>query len=354
MLANRLLTSASRAGIIKSIQQVAVTINNASSSGTATISSVDTSKTLLIWDGRVSADSGVANPQSDSYDARITLTNATTLTANRFSTSNNVTIYVTVVEFKTAAVTSVQYGTITVSSGTSNTAAISSVTTSRALCVYLGHHRTTSLGGGNSIPQSEYAVELTNSTTVTASKNTSGGDPFILSYCVIEFSSSVISSIQQVTVTGLSSTIDLTISSVDIARTCLFYRGLTTTSNTNQDYLKAVALLDSTTVRAYNGSLNGSVYATVVEFSTGVIKSVQRNVTTISSAPTQDVTISSVDTAKSFVNWLGRDPSSSPTTVAANEYLVSTKIQSATIMRFTHGGASINDKKVSWEVVEFN
>lgn len=80
---------------INSIQYNTVTISDTASSGTRTITAVTTAKAALIYLGASSTNSTV-----NSAVGRITLTNTTTVTANRNGTSGDLVISFCVVEFK--------------------------------------------------------------------------------------------------------------------------------------------------------------------------------------------------------------------------------------------------------------
>ena len=87
--------SSLRSGI-KSIQQGTITVANASASNTATISSVDTAKAVVMYGGHTGTANGVS-----ACMGRATLTNATTVTVDRpagFNSSPVIFNY-TVVEF---------------------------------------------------------------------------------------------------------------------------------------------------------------------------------------------------------------------------------------------------------------
>lgn len=80
---------------INSIQYNTVTISDTNTSGTRTITSVNTAKSVLVYLG----GSYSASTMNASV-GRITLTNATTVTADRGGTSGNLIISFAVVEFK--------------------------------------------------------------------------------------------------------------------------------------------------------------------------------------------------------------------------------------------------------------
>lgn len=66
---------------IKSIQPFSITLN-ATSSGTATIIAVDTSKAYLVYNG-VSLDATAGGASAHHWFAKLVLTNSTTVTASR-------------------------------------------------------------------------------------------------------------------------------------------------------------------------------------------------------------------------------------------------------------------------------
>ncbi len=81
-------------GAIKAIYRGTITIANAATSNTATITSVDTSKTLLFNLGEESTETSVANT-----NVRLALTNATTVTAERGGSTGSVEVGYQVVEY---------------------------------------------------------------------------------------------------------------------------------------------------------------------------------------------------------------------------------------------------------------
>lgn len=79
---------------IKSIQRGVISITNGNTSNTATITSVDTTKSLLNYLGG-NASSGNASDAA----ARIVLTDATTITANRTGSNNSASFGYEIVEY---------------------------------------------------------------------------------------------------------------------------------------------------------------------------------------------------------------------------------------------------------------
>ena len=168
--------------IYKSIQRGSITISGATSN-TATITSVDTNYSRLRFLGF--KDPSATTDTADKVFVRLTFTNATTITASvTTAPGTSLTVYFEVTEYKASALRStIQRGTITCNSVASNTATITSVTTSKSEIDNLGNTATSATGPNTT---QFMAVELTNSTTVTA-YNGSGGGNNVVGYQVVEF-----------------------------------------------------------------------------------------------------------------------------------------------------------------------
>lgn len=84
-------------GVIKRIQVGTATIADTATSGTATVSSVNTNKTQLESNGWIDAD---AAGLKQNMFADIRLTNATTITATRQGTTGALTVAFTLLEYQ--------------------------------------------------------------------------------------------------------------------------------------------------------------------------------------------------------------------------------------------------------------
>lgn len=164
--------------IVQSIQAITHTDNSTATSFTDTITSIDTTRTLVLSNGETTAVSLGAGGSAHTQ----VLTNATTVTTARAGTATGArTVLATVVQFAAAAVNgSIQRGVITLAAATSNTATISSVTTSLSVANWNGFRATSA--NANVV---EAALALTNATTVTASVNTAGSPT--VGYEVMQF-----------------------------------------------------------------------------------------------------------------------------------------------------------------------
>lgn len=338
-------------GNIKSIQQVAITIGTGATSNTATISAVDTSKSVIIWNGFNTDHTGSSAAE---VFTRIALTNATTVTASRNTSSGSFSVIVraTVVEFTSSMVNSVQAGTIAFNtSQTSNTATITSVNTSYATVLWLGAITDYTSNSANTVLSS---VQLTNATTVTANRNTAGGTNMTVGYMVVEFQAAVIQSIQPRAVTlatNATSSTD-TISSVSTGNTLLLHNGSTAVSANWANAFYYTSLAGSTSVtlaRTGTSSTSRTIYYTVLEFVSGVLNSLQRSTTAISGT-SADTTITGVNTAKTLCNWCGQH-----TLNTASQYqniFATAKLLDATTVRGEKNSTSTSST-ASWEAVEF-
>lgn len=86
-------------GAIKSLQRGDVVIAGGNTTGTATISAVDTSKTILNYLGSSNDTAGSGAVAHHNYVASLVLTNSTTITATKGSNFSNVTSSFEAIEF---------------------------------------------------------------------------------------------------------------------------------------------------------------------------------------------------------------------------------------------------------------
>lgn len=168
-----------RRSLIKSIQRGTVAVASAALTGTATITAVDLSNSVLVYGGQQTDNS------IDTWHracARIELTNATTITATRFEVGEIQTVTYEVIEFWPGVIKSVQRGTITMTAVNNATATITAVNTSKSMLGYLGYSQENPSTASTIMTR----LTLTNSTTVTANRAT-GTLNVIIGYQVVEF-----------------------------------------------------------------------------------------------------------------------------------------------------------------------
>ncbi len=340
--------------IVSSIQQVEITIPAGSNSQTATITSVDTSRTLLFYGGLRAQ----GNATFDQRFASVTFTNSTTLTAqtNTIDSSNSRTIKVTVFEYLSSAVSSIQYGTIAVSGNTA-TATISAIDPTRSAVVFLGQTTNTA-----TIDQARgnCCLNLTNSTTVTATRG-AANDNVSVNFAVIQYNASIISSVQEVTFSLTSSGVSAPITPINLDNVMLIYGGnyfinlsilngpVTGQRNQTYGYMLDSSHIFGDTDPNPSTSIQKGLTITIVEFVTSIVKSNQNARTIVASTPSQDVTISSIDIAKSVPLYLGGTPGNTGTSAT-----IYGTIKNSSATQFTiNTEQTASTALMSWQITEF-
>lgn len=339
---------------VTNIQQGSITIGASSTSATATITSVDTTKSWIIYLGHICS---LNADQNDRASVKLTFTNSTTITANR-NTNDGATVNVVrfvVITAETHLVQSVQTGSIAVTASTAGTATISSVDLTRSAVFYLGE---TGVDSGAIIAR-RHGLTLTNATTVTATANSS--TTASVGYVVVQFRATAINSIQQFNnaYTTANTTDNQTITAVVMANSMIAYGGVISggtgtyshqlTTTTNVQHNRAAI---STTTRTPR-------YA-VIEFKPGVIRSIQRNTQPMANISGLFGFLNDCSNTKSFINHTGTGMFSADP--ARARYISMNKSNSAPDQGegpFLPGyslnidTSSVNTKFVAWEVIEF-
>lgn len=168
--------------------------------------------------------------------------------------------------------------------------------------------------------------------------------------------SSLVTSGQQGSITiplsGSANSNTSTISSVDLTRSIILWGGvLPSAYNRNDLDGIRVALTNATTVTATRSGVSAGVsYTTysVMEFQPGVIRSVQRGTSTMSSTTIHN-TITVVNLAKTFFTFLGiSDSDVSSTTQWLNAYMYFVNSTDLAVQVYT-----ASSQVVGWQVVEF-
>ena len=268
------------------------------------------------------------------------------------SDSDEPTVYGTVVEFTAAAVDSVQQGTVEIAFvNTSGTASISSVDTSRAALFYLGQTNTSSTTGSNAL---HGRIALSSATQIRADRDTASSAVVTMGYCVVEFASGVLDSLQTRSVTFNSNNTSETdsISSVDRSRSMLLNQGVSCINSTMTVFMYAMELTAADTVsfsRQVTSTSSRTINYQVLEFDADYVSAVQRGRLAVDSATSADATISSVDTSKTLVNHVGFSTDGSNT----RERYAAAALQSATAVRGYRGIAAGTSSTVGWEAVSF-
>lgn len=297
--------------LISRVEYGSITVTAPATSGTATITSVDTTRSIVVALGNSTdaPDTSVAG-EGAGY---VTLTNGTTVTATKGGGgSYSIVINFMVIEFGVGTVVSIQNvlmaGTDSVASTTHTITSVS--TTRTAVFNRTGHSMVQT--PNNPVNPSSYLhrYTLTNATTLTKVRFTGAANRSDLALVVVEFAASVVASIQygSITVNAPGTTGTATITSIDTARSVVAALGHSTDSPESSlggEGSASVTLTNATTVTATKGG--GGTYGItisfmVIEFAVGQVKSIQ-NVEILGndSVATNTLTITSVSTTKTLV-----------------------------------------------------
>lgn len=170
-------------GFIKSLQRNTITIANGAASNTATITGVSLSDSLLLFLGSdYGTDGAVAGQDCESL---LTFTNATTITATRVGTTGGLITAFEVIEFMPGVIKSVQRSTIALAGVVSNTATVNPVVMLKSAIGYLGAS-TTDANAGEFSARTHVYMQLTNATTITATRG-NGNNTATIGYQLVEY-----------------------------------------------------------------------------------------------------------------------------------------------------------------------
>jgi hypothetical protein len=244
--------------LVSAVQYGTITISSGNTSNTATISSVTTSQAVVLFLG-ITTD-GTTIPEGYSS---VTLTNGTTVTANRNSNTNSSTIGYVVCEFSTKIVNSVQHMSHTsTATGTSFTDTISSVTTANSVVLYQG------ISTAATTPSVMfYSLELTNSTTVTLTRSVSNSATRTIKYIVLELRPGILARTVQrgtISLTTSQALKTATITAISTLRGFANFCNVRQASTSVEPYRAFfhLTLTNSTTVTAQRSSGSSATAAT--------------------------------------------------------------------------------------------
>ena len=240
------------------------------------------------------------------------------------------------------AITSFQTGTITLTNLTESDTLSTTVTQANSILLV------TARGGSDTVGQYNIRVTLSSDgTTVTATRTTSGST-VTLNYQVIEASEFTVQHFE--TTLSATGTDDQTITSVDTDYAFPVSTGLSASggSRSSDDFV-SVRITSATNAQLeINSSSTVTVAYQIVEMSSSEIASVQEASTAITAA-TNDVTVTSVDAAKSLIfasaNQLGGN--------VVNRQIPILSLTSSTNLRFQTALSTASGLTVYAYIVEF-
>lgn len=333
-----------------SVQHFSITHAASNTSNTASLSSVDTSRSV-VFHGQSSAVGGNA----EYTRSRLDIDSSTTVRSRRSDGTNASTVKGCVVEFASGIVNSVQnLAPQIASSGSQVDTTITSVNTSYAIALHCGSANN-STGLGSNVTAVFSGCTLTSSTNLRTIRGASPTHSQDNCVSVIEFNSVCIQSIQSFSITitaGTSGT--ATISSVTTANCLLVFNYMANTSGGTLQGQTRVTLTNGTTVTANsNASITTTVYGYVVEFKSQYVKSSQAvNTNFGASATTASITLgTSVTTSKSVLAFQGNSSGTSGNYATAYGSLALT---GGTTVSLERGTSNNNSHTLYVQVFETN
>jgi len=240
--------------VVASVQSGTIT-PAAATTGTATITSVDTARAVVLDQGAVCGAAGSAITGSF---AQLTLTNATTVTAKTGAAGSN-SFGFSVVEFRPGVLAQLVAGSLdATNTNTSDTVTLApNVDTSMAALLFAGM-----LSSSNSLDVGFTRAALTDGSTVTQTRTTGTSAEHGSALAVAQLSRRVVRRIQRGTVSiaaGFTGT--ATIEAVDTSRSYVILLGFSVAAAATPDQaLPSLALTAADTVTATLGS-GGTVTA---------------------------------------------------------------------------------------------
>lgn len=209
------------ANLIRSIQTGSIAMPTAGT-GAATINPVDTSRSIVIYQGMNGASAAGGSNMAGNY-CSLDLANSTTVSAAG-SASSQAVVWFAVIEFQPGAVTSVQAGHVVTSSGnTSDTYTLPrAVDMNRAAVFHAGDQVL-----GNNAQVGMHRRELTNSNTVTAYRTGTSAAARTCACFVVEFAPGVLRGpVQRGTIApAASASATAAINMIDMTRAWCSYLG---------------------------------------------------------------------------------------------------------------------------------
>lgn len=258
-------------------------------------------------------EAALASADISKAAARLELINANTVRAYRNTSDGSVAVVVEgkVVEWaKWALLRPVQQGVINLSTAqTSNTATVTGAALgARSIVLHLGY--TTASTTLN--PAVYYSRVSKSGNTVTGARNTAGSLAMAIGWACLDFSPLAVESVQEfLAVSGTTNTVDtIAVSSVDFARSSLFYNGLSTASTSTQNGSWRAAMTSGTNInltRTGTSASSRTQAAAVVTWQPWIVKQIQRYTMSMSTGvASTDATLSPVvNTDKTLTHFNG-------------------------------------------------
>jgi hypothetical protein len=211
-LISLLLPMSAQAAVLRSVQSGTATIANGSSSVTATISSVDTTKAFLVFGASLGSDV-TADPINSQASGQ--LAGATSVTFERIGTTGTITIHWYVAEFNNNV--SVQRGSDSMPTVTSDNVTLSSVNTAKSFVIV--SMRTS----GATYDANDFVkAKLTSSTNLALDLQGSSMSDTVVEWQVIEYTDATVQT-GDISFLAADSSKTATVTAIDTSKSWLVY-----------------------------------------------------------------------------------------------------------------------------------
>ncbi len=242
---------------IQSVQQGTIAIGSGSTSNTATITSVTTTNSFVHFQGENL--NAAASETTATTMGKLVLTNATTVTASRnTSSTDTLTVGFVVVEFKSGILHSATQATATAASSTTATVYAITTVNSRYSAFIFGGFSSTS--GSTNSPSQFPVIECLNDVLVGAAAPTG---TITTSGTIIEFTSAQIKPVQRYrdVIVGNTTSITRTIPAVTTGKTAINFDGWYASSSLTvpSSAWETITLTNATTVTSSRQVLDPTI-----------------------------------------------------------------------------------------------
>lgn len=345
--------------IVKSIQNIQITIAAGSASNTATITAVNKNTSLLLYQGMSTTNSTALSFITDWVS--LAFTNNTTITATTHTADATYprSVNAQIIEFYPNVVKSVQYGNMNLNGVTSGTATITAVNTATSAVFYTGSGTSTS----STLDACNVLVQLTNSTTLTFTKFTAANSAQT-GWGVIQFYPNILKSVNQVvsSIALNATTGNATITAVNTANCLTLFNGQIIT-NAGSAFNTSIGmgyayLSNSTTITAVRGTSSATiglqVGVTILEFNSNYVINRQAGQITIATASTSNnVTVTASPLSASVLTYGGITTSAGAG--SGDSLWEQLQQTSSTNITATRGGSTSGiTGTIAWELLTFH
>lgn len=345
--------------LVKSIQEVEITIAAAGTSNTATLgTTVVKQNSIILFHGMRTG----SNSNRDEINCRIALTNDTTVTASVNSASTNAADRIVrgvVVEFYPWAIKNIVHDTMTIGSGQNfNTKALGFTVSdaTNAFVAYLGN-TTDNTGDSGRISSANAGVILSGSNAQGIRGATSNS--VVIGYCAVEFQPGVVkaSEVAFINVNGGTTFNTKTLSALTNASHVLTVWGgaAYTDGFTTEEVLCYLFDVNTAVVeRESSAAGNSTCYMKFLQFNPRFISHRQADLDTFTAGQaTKDIGIGTGTSANRLVNYLGHRTTNAFSNTEYTLPTIKTKDTDELRLERATGTDFGYVPTVSWEMLEF-